>query len=138
MFVSSLKNTLKPKKMSNVINWFEIPAANFDRASAFYTELLGGTVQKMENPEMNLKMGFLPGHEPGQVGGAIVEGEGYVPSETGSLIYLSGGEDLSGPLAKVEKAGGKVIVPKTAIGENGFIAQFIDTEGNRIAFHSMS
>jgi predicted enzyme related to lactoylglutathione lyase len=41
-------------------------------------------------------------------------------------------------LAKVEKAGGKILMPKTAIGENGFIAHFADTEGNRVAFHSMN
>lgn len=45
-------------------------------------------------------------------------------------------EDLAVEEAKVEKAGGKVIMPKMAIGEFGFIAQFIDTEGNRIGLHS--
>jgi len=50
---------------------------------------------------------------------------------------LNGGEDLSLPLSRVEQAGGKIIVPKTSIGENGFMAHFIDTEGNRVAFHSM-
>jgi len=34
--------------------------------------------------------------------------------------------------------GGKVIMPKMDIQENGFIAQFTDTEGNRVAFHSMN
>jgi predicted enzyme related to lactoylglutathione lyase len=42
------------------------------------------------------------------------------------------------PLARAESAGGKVILPKTAIGENrGFIALFIDTEGNKVGFHSL-
>ena len=50
---------------------------------------------------------------------------------------MDGGEDLSVPLARVEKAGGKILLPKTAIGENGFMAHFLDTEGNKIAFHSM-
>jgi predicted enzyme related to lactoylglutathione lyase len=38
----------------------------------------------------------------------------------------------------VEGAGGQVIMPKTNIGENGFIAMFMDTEGNRVALHSMN
>ena len=126
--------------MANVISWFEIPAKDFDRACNFYGEVLGGVVQKMDTPgEMPMKMGFLPGYEAGSgVGGAVVQGDGFKPSQEGSLVYLNGGENLDTPLAKVEKAGGKVVMPKTSIGENGFIAQFIDTEGNRVAFHSMN
>jgi len=127
--------------MANVINWFEIPAKDFNRACSFYEELLGGSVHKIEaSPEMPLKMGFLPGYDQnsGEVGGAVVAGEGYEPSATGSVVYLNGGDDLSGTLGKVESAGGKVVLPKTAIGENGFIAQFMDSEGNRVALHSMN
>ena len=122
--------------MANAINWFEIPASDFDRACEFYEKILEGEIQKM-NPHPGVKMGFLPHFEMGAVGGAVVEGEGYEPSEKGTLPYLNGGEDLSGPLSRVEKAGGKILMPKTPIGENGFIAQFIDTEGNRVALHSM-
>ena len=123
--------------MSNVINWFEIPAKDFSRACKFYEEVLNGTVQQMD-AENGMQMGFLPGSTQGEVGGAIVKGEGYEPSKTGSLVYLNGGEDLSAPLARVETAGGQVTMPKTAIGENGYIARFIDTEGNNVAIHSMS
>ena len=124
--------------MANVINWFEIPAKNFSRACKFYEEVLNGTVQVMDAGEMPIQMGFLPGFEPGNgVGGAVVHGEGYEPTTTGSLVYLNGGDDLSAPLGRVEQAGGQVVMPKTAIGENGFMAQFIDCEGNRVALHSM-
>lgn len=127
--------SFKSTTMANVINWFEIPAKNFDRACEFYSKVLSGEIHKMDAPA-GVMMGFLPGSVPDAVGGAIVQGEGYEPSSKGSVVYLNGGEDLSGPLSKVEKAGGKILVPKTSIGENGFIAQFVDTEGNRIAFHS--
>jgi predicted enzyme related to lactoylglutathione lyase len=53
------------------------------------------------------------------------------------MVYLSGGEDLSAPLGRVEAAGGKVVMPKTSIGEHGFCAMFLDTEGNRVGLHSM-
>jgi predicted enzyme related to lactoylglutathione lyase len=122
--------------MANVINWFEIPVKNFDRASEFYSAVLGGEIHQLDTPAGS-KMGFLPGNEPKSVGGAIVKGEGYEPATKGSLVYLNGGDDLSKPLAKVEKNGGKVVMPKTSIGENGFIAYFTDTEGNRVGFHSM-
>jgi len=57
---------------------------------------------------------------------------------TGTTVYLDGGNDLSIPLSRVESAGGTIILPKTNIGENrGFIALFIDTEGNKVGFHSI-
>jgi hypothetical protein len=38
----------------------------------------------------------------------------------------------------VEAAGGKILVPKTEISPDyGFMAVFLDTEGNRIALHSI-
>ena len=126
--------------MANVINWFEIPANNFERACEFYSKVLDGPVQNIPSPDPSMKMGFLPGFDPtdGTVGGAVVHGEGLVPSAEGSTVYLNGGDDLAGPLSRVEAAGGSIVVPKTSIGENGFFAQFMDTEGNKVALHSMN
>lgn len=123
--------------MSSVINWFEIPTKDFDRACKFYGQVLNDSVQVIPEAPGGLKMGFLPGSQPESVGGALVQGEGYIPSTEGSVVYLNGGDDLSLPLNRVEEAGGKVLVPKTLIGENGFIAHFLDSEGNRVALHSM-
>ncbi len=122
--------------MINAINWFEIPVKNFDRAKTFYETLLDGEIQVMPHP--TFKYGMLPADMQNGVGGGIVEGEGFEPSMTGTLIYLNGGDDLSVPLSKVESAGGKILMPKTSIGPNGFMAHLIDTEGNKIALHSMS
>lgn len=120
--------------MANLINWFEIPATNIERASKFYAEVLGGDLQQMEM--MGIKMAFLPMEGEG-VGGSLCQGDGYKPTTDGAKIYLNGGEDLNLPLAKVEKAGGKVVMPKTKINDEiGFMAFFVDTEGNNMAFHS--
>ena len=122
--------------MPHAINWFEIPARNFQRAKAFYETVLD---TEIIIPFADMKYGIFPTDmQNGEIGGGISEEEGFEPAEQGALIYLNGGEDLAVPLAKVEAAGGKVILPKTSIGKNGFMARFIDTEGNRIAFHSMS
>lgn len=121
--------------MKNAINWFEIPVKNFDRAKKFYEQIMNGEIQVMPHPE--LKYGMLPADMENGVGGGIVEGPGFEPSDKGPLIYLNGGDDLSIPLAKVEKAGGKILLSKTSIGSNGFMAHLLDTEGNRIALHSM-
>ncbi len=121
--------------MKNAINWFEIPVKNFERAKAFYSSLLGAEVSEMPHPEF--KYAMLPADMQNGVGGGLVQGPGYEPSDKGPLIYLNGGDDLSIPLSKVEKAGGKIILPKTSIGQNGFMAHIMDTEGNKIALHSM-
>jgi predicted enzyme related to lactoylglutathione lyase len=122
--------------MANAINWFEIPAKNFARAKSFYEAVLGVEIMVMPHP--TLKYGIFPADmQNGHVGGGLVEGDGFEPSASGTLVYLNGGEDLSEPLSRVESAGGKVILPKTSIGGNGFMAHFIDSEGNKVAFHSM-
>lgn len=122
--------------MLNAINWFEIPVKNFSRAKVFYEAVLGEAIQEMPHPQLKYGM-FLADMQNGGVGGGLVEGEGFEPSMTGALIYLNGGDDLSIPLSKVEAAGGKIILPKTSIGPNGFMAYFVDTEGNKMALHSM-
>ncbi len=121
--------------MQNAINWFEIPVADFDRAKEFYGTLFNAEIQVMPHPDM--KYGMLPCDMEKGVGGGIVQGPGYEPSDKGSILYLNGGEDLDIPLSRVEAAGGKVVLPKTSIGPNGYIAHFMDSEGNRVALHSM-
>lgn len=120
--------------MKNAINWFEIPVSDFERAKTFYEYILEAALDKMEMPG-NL-MAFFPAQDQG-VSGAIVYGEGYSPSDKGTLVYLNGGDDLNDVLSRVEKAGGKVIVPKKLINEQyGYFGIFHDTEGNKIALHS--
>ncbi|TMI96695.1 MAG: VOC family protein [Bacteroidetes bacterium] len=122
--------------MANAINWFEIPVKNFDRAKTFYETILTTTMQSFD--AMGMKSAFFPAAlESGNVGGCIIEGPGYEPAKKGALVYLSGGDDLSIVLSKVEPAGGKIILPKTAIGANGFMAHFEDSEGNKVGLHSM-
>ena len=122
--------------MANAINWFEIPAANFDRALKFYNRVMSSELVPFDNEARKAKMAFFHVGN-GEVGGCIISGEGHKPSADGTLAYLNGGEDLSQPLSKVEKAGGKVVLPKTKISDEvGYIAIFMDPEGNRVAFHS--
>ena len=122
--------------MKNAINWFEIPVKNFDTAKKFYETIFGAEMQVME--AMGMKSAFFPAElQTGGIGGCIMYGEGYEPSLNGSLVYLNGGNDLSMPLSKVEGAGGKILLPKTPIGPNGFMAHFIDSEGNKVGLHSV-
>ena len=122
--------------MTNAINWFEISVKDFNKAKTFYETILGAQMELME--AMGMKSAFFPADlENGGIGGCIIEGEGYEPANKGSIVYLNGGDDLSVVLSKVEQAGGKVIMPKTGIRPNGFMAHFEDCEGNKIGLHSM-
>ncbi|MBT9503588.1 MAG: VOC family protein [Burkholderiaceae bacterium] len=121
--------------MANALNWFEIPVTNFERAKAFYEAVLGVTIETMEMGPIT--MGMLSS-DPEAVGGALVQGDGSTPSQTGTLVYLNGGDDLAPMLARAAQAGGSVVVPKTDIGNDfGFFAHFMDTEGNKVGLHSM-
>lgn len=121
--------------MANAINWFEIPAKDFERAKSFYETVLNIKMM-MPFPEMKYAM-FPADMQHGEIGGGLIEDKGWEPVHGGVLIYLNGGDDLSVPLSKVEDAGGKILIPKTSIGANGFMARFTDTEGNIVAFHSI-
>ncbi len=121
--------------MKNTINWFEIPVADMDRALAFYSSLFDTKLELMQGmPDVTMAM--LPADEEG-VGGAIVKHAQMKPSADGTHVYINGGDDLAPMLGRVEPAGGKVIMPKTSIGENGYMALITDTEGNTVGLHSM-
>ena len=122
--------------MKNAINWFEIPATDFDRAVRFYSAIYDNDMPTRDME--HIKMGFFS-HEQGQVGGAVVSGDGYHPSQDGAKVYLNGGADLSAVLDRVETAGGSVVTGKTEISpEIGYFAIIQDTEGNHVYLHSMN
>lgn len=123
-------------KENNAINWFEIPATDLQRAKTFYQTIFG--IDDMEEMEMmGNKMAFLPFEDGnGKVSGALVQGEGYKPTVDGALVYLNADPSMEAA-DKIESAGGKILMPKTHIGDNiGYMAVFIDSEGNRMALHS--
>ncbi|MGC4100654.1 VOC family protein [Ferruginibacter sp.] len=125
--------------MNNAISWFEIPTTDINRAQKFYETIFGISMIPMEMPNIKMRMFPLDDMMNG-IGGALVDSGGFhKPSMTdGPLIYLNANPDVQIVLDKVEAAGGKIMVPKTEISpEYGNMAVFIDTEGNRMALHSI-
>lgn len=121
---------------TNSLNWFEIAVDDLARAQKFYETVFGITLDPMDFP--NMQMRAFPGDGMnGKVGGALVKSAMHKPSATGAVIYLNANPDLAPALARVEKAGGKVMMPKTQISpEIGYMAFFTDSEGNAVAMHS--
>ena len=123
---------------THAINWFELPVLDFDRAKRFYETIFD--YQMPENQMGPARMGFLLyDFQNGGRGGAIVHNpELYTPSTNGTLVYLNCDPDLSLVSSKVVSAGGKILQEKTQVGPNlGYWALRVDTEGNRVALHSM-
>lgn len=123
--------------MQHIFTCCEIPALDLQRAMDFYQKVLGVTFKhdQMDNVEMQIFEAA-----PDSVSGMLVKGDGYIPSATATVPYLSGGEDLTPALERAKALGAAVVFPKTAIhdGECGYFAQFIDSEGNRIGLYSKS
>lgn len=120
--------------MQNPVAWFEIPTTNLERAIAFYENVFAITLRREKCGDNDLAI--FPYAEPAP-GGALVAMPQLSPRDNGTLIYLNGGDDLAGPLARAEAAGGKIVMAKTDLGKGiGHIALFIDSEGNRIGVYS--
>ena len=115
-------------------HWFEIPTSDFDRAKEFYEAIFKMEIEATDFG--GFKMGIFPHKD---VGCAICHGDGYKPGDQGTIVYLDASPDLTEVLNRVENAGGKIIQGKKQISpEHGFMALFIDSEGNKMALHSMS
>jgi predicted enzyme related to lactoylglutathione lyase len=120
--------------MSSALSWFEIPVQDLDRAHRFYSEVMQAELQQATIGGM--AMAVFP-YAEGGIGGAIIVGEQHVPSTQGTIVYLDAGDDLDGALARVEPAGGKVLMGRSLITEDiGSIAFIQDPEGNRVGLHS--
>ena len=126
---------LQPQQESRVA-WFEIPAADLDRACLFYETILDTKLSRGQfGPD---ELAVFPYTKPA-VGGCIGRIHGLQPSATGSVVYLNANPTLDAVLARVEPAGGKIVVPKTALPPGmGFWARIQDSEGNLVGLHAIS
>jgi len=124
------KNTMSTS--SNPVVYFEIPVTDIDRAINFYKAVFHFDFEKeiIDNNEMAL-FPFTAGNSG--ISGALAKGEIYKPTKDGVVIYFKTNSiDETLQLAKLN--GGNVLYPKTDNGI-GFVAEFQDSEGNRIAIH---
>ena len=121
---------------TNALNWFEIPVTDMQRAKHFYQVSFGIHMEEMEM--MNMQMAMFPYQGgSGKASGALVKSEMHQPSQQGVLIYLNANPNMDDVLERISAEGAQIIMAKTQIDpEVGFMAFFIDTEGNRIGIHS--
>lgn len=117
------------------VGWFEIYVQDMDRAKAFYEKTFDVTLQHLPTGGLDMWMWPMNHDAPGCTG-ALVKMEGKDSGVGGVIIYFPG-EDCGAMAARAEQNGGRIQKPKSPIGEHGFIALVLDTEGNMIGLHSM-
>ncbi|WP_422858662.1 VOC family protein [Flagellimonas sp. S174] len=123
-------------KKSNPVVYFEIPVTELDRAVKFYRAVFdfNFTKEVIDHNEMAL----FPFFEIGSgISGALAKGETYKPTKDGVVIYFNT-MDIDSTLRLIIDNGGKILYQKTSIGELGTVAEFKDSEGNRIALHQQN
>ena len=118
--------------MTNALNWFEIPVQDMDRAVRCYETLLGAKLHR--DTFGGLPYGIFPYEKPG-VSGALVQDPKRRPGAA-TLIYLNADGKLDEVLARVGKANATILLPKTEIGKDGFMAILVDSEGNHVGFNA--
>lgn len=117
-----------------IVVYCEIPVLDMERATRFYNAVLGVnfTYETIDGNEMAL---FPSGNNAIGASCALTKGEIYKPSTTGTLVYLQT-QNIDVVLHKAIQMGGRVLYPKTSVGNHSFVAEFLDSEGNRIALLS--
>lgn len=129
----------KIDKQTNVLNWFEIPVSDIDRAKTFYETILD--IEMIQRKDGNDEAVFFP-FDPdivqatsGRITGVLTKTDRNTPSDHGTLVYMNASPDIQLVLDKVKQSGGKIVLPRTQI-PAGFIAVIIDTEGNKVGLHA--
>ncbi len=125
------------------VGWFEIYVQDIARAKKFYEEVFRVELTDLADPtetaeDNNMKMVAFPFSMEDLPGasGALVQMEGYPSGGNSTIVYFSS-LDCSVEEGRAEAAGGKVVQPKSSIGEHGFMSLCEDTEGNIFGIHSM-
>jgi hypothetical protein len=115
------------------IVWFDIPALDIDRAIRFYSAVLAREIKKEQFGDV--PTGIFPTSDGGQHG-CVVAVKDFKPSADGVMIYFDVNGRLKNAVAAVRAHGGTVQQDIHSIGQYGFRAEVLDSEGNCIALHS--
>lgn len=121
---------------TNALNWFEIPVTDMARAKHFYQVAFS---LHLEDADMQgIQMAMFPYEAgSGKVSGALVKSEYQKPSADGVTVYLNANPDMTDVLQRIRSEGGQIVMDKTEITpEIGYMAFFIDSEGNKLGLHS--
>lgn len=115
------------------IVWFEIPSTDFNRAVTFYETIFGLPLQKMEF--MGIPTAVFAYEKPA-VSGCVLKEEALPAGQAGCVVYLNADGIMDEVLARVPKAGGRVVTVIEMPDGMGRAARIIDSEGNQVGLHT--
>jgi predicted enzyme related to lactoylglutathione lyase len=119
----------------NVAVWFEIPAANFDRAAGFYERIFDAKFKREQFGKQQIAV--FPYERPG-VSGCVMEAPNLAGKDAGTVVYLNCNGRLDEIVGRVEAAGGKLLTPRIDLpGDMGAFFHIRDSEGNRVGLHAV-
>jgi len=110
---------------------FEIPADDVKRASKFYKDAFGWSLEQMGPMEYwgitttEVDENRMP-KNPGSINGGMGKRGGPLKNTVVTVAVA----DIDKALAKIEKLGGKTVQKKQPVGDMGFTGYFKDSEGN--------
>lgn len=117
----------------NPIIWCEIYVQDMDRAKQFYESVFQVKLEKLENPGMDM-WAFPMAMDAIGASGALIKMDGVKSGGSGTIPYFHC-DEVAVESERVVNAGGQIHKPKWSIGQYGFIALVVDTEGNTIGLH---
>lgn len=120
---------------NNPIGWFEIYVQDMSRARAFYGSVFATPLERLEGPDIEMWAFPMEPDRPGAPG-ALVKMEGFPSGGNSTIVYFTC-SDCAVEAKRASESGGKIFKDKFSIGQYGFIALVLDTEGNMIGLHSM-
>lgn len=125
------QNKPEARAMGNPVFHFEIPVNDMDRAKTFYEGVFGYRLTRQEVDGYDMAF-FARADGAAGASGALVKGDVYKPSKDGAIIYFDV-PNIDVVLRNAQQRGSKILYEKKDIGEAGFVAEFEDSEGNRVA-----
>jgi len=123
------------KHKTNPVGWFEIYVQDMKRAKKFYEKTFAVKLQALPSPIIEMQA-FPMGQKLPGCAGSLFRMEGKDSGDGGTIVYFSC-VNCAVEAARAKKNGGKIFKKKFSIGDYGFIALVVDTEGNMIGLHSM-
>lgn len=118
----------------NPVGWFEIYVQDMERAKKFYESVFQVKLAKL-NGDLEIWAFPMSMEDPG-ASGALVKMEGFPPGGNCVLAYFACA-DCAVESKRVVSAGGRIQREKFSLGEYGFAALALDSEGNMFGLHSM-
>lgn len=120
--------------IKHAIHWFEIPVNDYERAISFYEKVFDIKLQKEKMNDIDFAL--FPATES-SIAGALIKSRFQKPSEQGCLVYLNVDGMMDEVIDRATQQGSNVFLVKMHLGECGYIAHISDSEGNKIALHSI-